>query len=394
MTQPSDVVVVEAVRTPIGRGHPEKGVFRNLRPHDLLGAVYTAVLDRAGVDPLEVDQVLTGCVQQIGEQGANVARNAWLHAGLPVEVPASTVDTQCGASQQAVNLAAALIASGAQDVVIAAGVEHMGRLPFAAGVRVQEEYGDAITPQIVGRHGLIKAHNLVGQGLSAERIAATWDLSRTHLEEWALRSHQRADAATRAGAFAREILPVKAGGAVHDTDQGIRPDTTAESLAALPPVFADDGRLTAGTSSQTSDGASAVLLMSAAKARALGVRARAKIRDHVIQGDDPLMMLTAPIPLTRRMLRRNRMMIGDLDIIEINEAFASVVGAWLAELRPDPERVNPRGGAIALGHPLGASGARLITTLLHEMEDLGAELGFLTMCCAGGLATGTLIERI
>ncbi|QKV96000.1 thiolase family protein [Streptomyces sp. NA02950] len=394
MTQPSDVVVVEAVRTPIGRGHPDKGVFRNLHPHDLLGAVYTAVLDRAGVDPLEVGQVLTGCVQQIGEQGANVARNAWLHAGLPVEVPASTVDTQCGASQQAVNLAAALIASGAQDVVIAAGVEHMGHLPFAAGVRVQVEYGDAITPQIMGRHGLIKAHNLVGQGLSAERIATTWGLSRARLEEWALRSHQRADAATRAGAFAREILPVKAGGKVHNTDQGIRPDTTAESLAALPPVFADNGRLTAGTSSQTSDGASAVLLMSAARARALGVRARARVRDHALQGDDPLMMLTAPIPLTRRMLQRNRMVIEDLDIIEINEAFASVVGAWLAELRPDPERVNPRGGAIALGHPLGASGARLITTLLHEMEDLDAELGFLTMCCAGGLATGTLIERI
>ncbi|MFC5947471.1 thiolase family protein [Pseudonocardia lutea] len=389
-----DVVVVDAVRTAIGRGHPEKGVFRDLHPHDLLGATYRAVFDRTGLDPAQVDEVLAGCVQQIGVQGANVARNAWLHAGLPVEVPASTVDTQCGASQQAVNLAASLIGSGARDIVLAAGVEHMGRLPFAAGVRVQEEYGDAVTPEIIDRYGLVKAQNLVGQGPSAERIAARWKLSRGELEDWAVRSHRLADAATRAGAFDREIVPVEAGGALVRTDQGIRPQTTRESLGALRPVFADDGVLTAGTSSQTSDGAAAVLLMGADTARELGLRPRARIRDHLVQGDDPLMMLTAPIPLTRRMLGRNGLTIDDLDVVEINEAFASVVGAWLHELGPEPERVNPRGGAIALGHPLGASGARLITTLVHELEDLDRQLGFLTMCCAGGLATGTVLERL
>lgn len=389
-----DVVVVEAVRTPIGRGHPDKGVFRDLHPHDLLGAVYTAVFDRTGLDPAQVEEVLAGCVQQIGVQGANTARNAWLHAGLPVEVPASTVDTQCGASQQAVNLAASLIASGARDVVLAAGVEHMGRLPFSAGMRVQQDYGDAITPEIIDRFGVIKAQNLVGQGASAERIAAAWRLSRGELEDWAVRSHRLAGVASSTGEFDRETVPVAAGGTLITSDQGIRSQTSRESLAALPPVFAENGVLTAGTSSQTSDGAAAVLLMAADTARELGLRPRARIRDHLVQGDDPLMMLTAPIPLTRRMLERNALSIGDLDLIEINEAFASVVGAWSHELDPDPDRVNPRGGAIALGHPLGATGARLVTTLVHELEDLDVELGFLTMCCAGGLATGTLLERL
>ncbi|GGJ59502.1 thiolase family protein [Streptomyces brasiliensis] len=291
-----DVVIVDAARTAIGRGHPDKGVFRDLHPHDLLGAVYHAVFDRTGLNPAQVDEVLAGCVQQIGVQGANVARNAWLHAGLPVEVPASTVDTQCGASQQAVNLAASLIASGARDIVLAAGVEHMGRLPFAAGVRAQEQYGDAITPEIIDRYGVVKAQNLVGQGPSAERIAAHWDLSRSELEDWAVRSQRLADAATRAGAFDREIMPIEAGGTLVRTDQGIRPQTTRESLAALRPVFADDGVLTAGTSSQTSDGASAVLLMGADTARELGLRPRARIKDHLVQGDDPLMMSPPPSP--------------------------------------------------------------------------------------------------
>ncbi|WP_236794709.1 thiolase family protein [Amycolatopsis sp. GM8] len=394
MLNPQDVVIVEAVRTPIGRGHPVKGIFRDLTPHDLLGTVYRAVLDKAGLDAGKVDEVITGCVQQIGEQGVNIARNAWLHAGLPVEVPASTVDTQCGASQQAVNLAAALVWSGVRDIVVAAGVEHMGRVPFATGVRIQEEYGDAITPSMIENYGLVKAQNLVGQGRSAERIAEAWHLSRTDLEAWAVRSHRLAAAATDAGRFDREICPITTDDGTHRSDQGIRRETTPETLAALRPAFAEDGRLTAGTSSQVSDGAAAVLLMSARKAAELGLTPRARVRDHLVLGDDPSMMLTAPIPLTRRILDRNGLKIGDLDVVEINEAFASVVKAWLAELRPDEDRVNPRGGAIALGHPLGASGARLITTLVHELEDLDAELGFLTMCCAGGIATGTVLERV
>lgn len=340
-----------------------------------------------------MDEVLTGCVQQVGPQGTNIARNAWLHAGLPVSVPASTVDTQCGASQQAVNLAAALIASGAREVVLAAGVEHMGRLPFSAGVRIQDEYGDAVSPAMTEQLGLIRSQNLVGQGLAAERIAAAWNLSRTDLDTWAVRSHRLADDASRTGKFDREITPVT-DSETHRVDQGIRPGTTLDTLAQLEPPFAEDGRLTAGTSSQVSDGASAVLLMSSAKAAELGLTVRARLIDHLVLGDDPRMMLTAPIPLTRKLLERNGMSIGDLDVTEINEAFASVVLAWLAELEPDEDTVNPRGGAIALGHPLGASGARLVTTLVHELEDLDAELGLVTMCCAGGLATGTLIQRV
>jgi acetyl-CoA acyltransferase len=390
----SDVVIVAATRTPIGRGHPVKGIFRDLLPHDLLGAVYRRVLEQVGLDGADVDEVVTGCVQQIGPQGCNIARNAWLHADLPVSVPATTVDIQCGASQQAVNIAAALIRSGARDVVLAAGVEHMGRLSFSDGVRVQNDHGDAVTGTMKARHGLINSQNLVGQGPAAERIAVKWGLSRTELEAWSVRSHILADSATRCGGFAREITEVVHGAVTHRVDQGIRPGTTATSLAGLPTPFAECGRLTAGTSSQVSDGAAAVLLMSAGKAAQIGIRPRAKILDHLALGDDPHMMLTAPIPLTARLLERNNLGISDIGITEINEAFASVVLAWLAEYEPDEATVNPRGGAIALGHPLGASGARLITTLLHELEDLDSELGLATMCCAGGLATGTVLQRL
>ncbi len=385
--QGREVVIVDAVRTPIGRGHPEKGIFKDVHPNALLGACYTAVLERAGVEAGAVEDVIAGCVSQFGEQGLNVARNAWLQEGLPVEAPASTVDRQCASAQQAVNFGAALIASGVHDVVIGSGVEHMGHLPFGAVMKTQQEFGFAFTPELLDKH------NIVGQGLGAEMIAEQWEIPRSELDELALRSHRLAAQATDEGRFAREILPFRVNGDIHVADQGIRPDTSLEALAQLKPAFKPDGRITAGTSSQISDGAAAVLLMSREKADELGVHARARIVDQTTVGVDPVTMLTGPIPATARILERNDMAMGDIDVTEINEAFAPVVAAWLREHRADLDRVNPRGGAMALGHPLGSSGARLITTLLHELEDEDREIGLVTMCCGGGLGTATLIER-
>jgi acetyl-CoA acyltransferase len=386
--QGREVVIVEAVRTPIGRGHPEKGYYRETHPNDLLGRCYREVLDRAGVDPAEVEDVIAGCVQQFGEQGFNVARNAWLQEGLPIEAAASTVDRQCGSAQQAVNFGAALIAAGIHDVVVGSGVEHMGHLPFAAGMKTQQEFGAAFTSK------LMEKHNIVGQGLGAEMIADQWEIPRSELDELALRSHQRAARATEEGKFEREMLPFKVNGDTYVADQGIRPDTSPEALAALKPVFREDGRITAGNSSQISDGAAAVLLMSREKADQLGVRPRARIVDQTTVGCDPVKMLEGPIPATAKLLRRNEMSIGDIDFVEINEAFAPVVAAWAREHSPDMDRVNPRGGAMAIGHPLGSTGARLLTTLLHELEDEDKEIGLVTMCCGGGLGTATLIQRI
>jgi acetyl-CoA acyltransferase len=386
--QGREVVIVEAVRTPIGRGHPEKGYYKDVHPNDLLGRCYTDVLDRAGVDASEVEDVIAGCVQQFGEQGFNVARNAWLQEGLPIEAAASTVDRQCGSAQQAVNFGAALIAAGIHDVVIGSGVEHMGHISFADGMKTQQEFGSAFTPK------LMEKHNLVGQGLGAEMIADRWEIPRSELDELALRSHQLAARATEEGRFERETVPFKVNGSTYVADQGIRPDTSLEALAALKPVFKEDGRITAGNSSQISDGAAAVLLMSREKADELGVRARARIVDQTTVGVDPVTMLTGPIPATRKILDRNAMTIGDIDVVEINEAFAPVVAAWAREHRPDMERVNPRGGAMALGHPLGSTGARLLTTLLHELEDEDKEVGLVTMCCGGGLGTATLVQRV
>ncbi|MEA2227951.1 MAG: acetyl-CoA acyltransferase [Solirubrobacteraceae bacterium] len=386
--QGREVVIVEAVRTPIGRGHPEKGYYKDVHPNDLLGRCYTEVLSRAGVDAAEVEDVIAGCVQQFGEQGLNVARNAWLQEGLPIEAAATTVDRQCGSAQQAVNFGAALIAAGIHDVIIGSGVEHMGHLPFSAGAKTQQEFGSAFTPK------LMEKHNLVGQGLGAEMIADKWEIPRSELDELALRSHQLAAKATEDGRFERETLAFQVNGDTYVTDQGIRPDTSLEALAALKPVFREDGRVTAGNSSQISDGAAAILLMSREKADALGVRPRARIVDQTTVGVDPVSMLTGPIPATQKILDRNRMAIGDIDAFEVNEAFAPVVAAWLREHRPDMERVNPRGGAMALGHPLGSTGARLLTTLLHELEDEDRELGLVTMCCGGGLGTATLIQRV
>ncbi len=383
-----EVVIVEAVRTPIGRGHLEKGYYKDTHPNALLGKVYTEVISRAGIEPGVVEDVVAGCVQQFGEQGFNIARNAWLQEGLPIETPGTTVDRQCGSAQQAVNFSAALIAAGVHDAMIGGGVEHMGHFPFAAGMKTQQEFGFAFTPELMAKH------NIVGQGLGAEMIADQWEIPRSELDELAVRSHKLAHQATEEGRFEREIVPFAVNGDTYVTDQGIRPDTNLEALSQLKPAFKPDGKITAGNSSQISDGAAAVLLMSADKAKALGLKARARIVDQTTVGCDPVKMLEGPIPATAKILERNSMTINDIDLFEINEAFAPVVAAWKREHNPDMDRVNVNGGAMALGHPLGSTGARLITTLLHELERSDKEIGFVTMCCGGGLGTGTLIQRV
>src|SRR3954467_13797574 len=383
-----EVVIVEAVRTPIGRGHREKGAFRDLHPATLLARTYTALIKRAGIDASEVEDVVTGCVQQFGEQGLNIGRNAWLEAGLPIETPATTIDRQCGSAQQAVNFAAALVASGVHDAAIGGGVEHMGHISFADSMSVQQEHGFAFSPELMERY------QLVPQGISAEMIADKWEIPRSELDEIGLRSHQLAAKATEEGRFERETIPFAVNGDTYVTDQGIRPDTSLEKLSQLKPAFKEDGKITAGNSSQISDGAAAVLVMTREKADELGLKPRARIADQTTVGVDPVIMLTGPIPATRKLLERNGMKIDDIDLIEINEAFASVVAAWRRELEPDMDRVNVNGGAIALGHPLGSTGARLITTLLHELERSDKEWGLVTMCCGGGLGTGTLIQRV
>jgi acetyl-CoA acyltransferase len=382
-----EVVIVEAARTPIGRGHPEKGYYKDVHPSTLLARNLEELISRAGIDPMEVGDVIGGCVQQFGEQSLNITRNAWLQAGLPDEVPATTVDRQCGSGQQAVNLGAALVASGVHDVVVGCGVEHMGHNSFAEGARSIQEFGNPFTPELLERYQLIP------QGFSAEMIADKWEIPRSELDELGLRSQQLAQQATEEGRFEREIIPFQVNGDTYMTDQGLR-ETTLEGLAALKPAFKEDGKITAGNSSQVSDGAAAVLLMTREKAEALGLEPRARIFDQTTVGVDPVIMLTGPIPATKKLLERNRMELADIDLIEINEAFASVVAAWRRELGPDMDRVNVNGGAIALGHPLGSSGARLITTLLHEMERSDKEMGMVTMCCGGGLGTGTLIQRV
>jgi len=383
-----EVVIVEAVRTPIGRGHEEKGYYKDVHPSNLLAKAYSELIDRAGIDASEVGDVIAGCAQQFGEQGVNIGRNAWLEAGLPIETPATTIDRQCGSAQQAVNFAATLIASGVHDVAIGGGVEHMGHISFADGYSVMKEHGAPFSPELLERYDLIP------QGLSAEMIADKWEIPRSELDELGVRSQQLAAKATEEGRFEREIVPFSVNGDTYSTDQGIRPETSIEVLSQLKPAFKEDGKITAGNSSQVSDGAAAVLLMAREKADALGLKPRARIYDQTTVGVDPVIMLTGPIPATQKLLERNGMAMDDIDLVEINEAFASVVAAWRRELDPDMDRVNVNGGAIALGHPLGSTGARLITTLLHEMERSDKEMGLVTMCCGGGLGTGTLIQRV
>jgi acetyl-CoA acyltransferase len=383
-----EVVIVEAVRTPVGRGNPEKGYYRDVHPNELLGRTWVELIRRAGIAAEVVEDVITGCVQQYGEQAYNIGRNAWLQAGLPAETPATTIDRQCGSAQQAVNFAAALVAAGVHDVAIGGGVEHMGHIPLSVNGRLFKELGTPYPREFLDRYPV------ENQGISAELIAERWGISRKECDEIALRSHQHAARATDEGRFEREIMPFSVNGSVYTADQGIRRDTTLEGLAALKPAFKEDGLVTAGNSSQVSDGASAVLLTTRERADELGLRPRARIVDQTTVGVDPVLMLTGPIPATRKILDRNRLTIDDLDLIEVNEAFASVIGAWERELKPDTDKVNVNGGAIALGHPLGSTGGRLLTTLLHELERSDNELGLVTMCCGGGLGTATLIQRV
>ena len=385
-----DVVIVEAVRTPLGRGSQKNGDLREVHPVLLAAHVLREVTGRAGIDPAQVDDVVMGCVMQTGEQGVNVARQAVLTAGFPVEVPATTVDRQCGSSQQAIHFAANLVQSGVCDVTVAAGVESMSRVPM--GATVIQGPGTPFPPE------LLEEYDLVSQGLAAEMIAERWQISRAAADEFAARSQQRAAAAQAAGRFDREIAPVVVGangdGHVVSQDQGIRPDTTVEVLSQLAPSFKPDGIMHAGNSSQITDGAAAVLLMSRRRADELGLRPRARVVAQVVVGVDPITMLTGPIPATAKVLQRAGLGVDDIDLFEVNEAFAPVVLAWEKEHHPDMERVNVNGGAIALGHPLGASGARLMTTLLHELERRGGRYGLETMCCGGGLGTATVIERL
>src|ERR671913_430889 len=335
-----EVVIVEAVRTPIGRGHPEKGYYKDTHPNELLGTCFTEVIGRAGIEPALVEDVIGGCVQQYGEQMFNVTRNAWLQAGLPIETPATTVDRQCGSAQQAVNFAAALIAAGVHDVVIGGGVEHMGHIPMGVGFKWVDDVGSPWPPEI------LEKYNLVPQGISAEMIADKWEIPRSELDEIGLRSHTLAHQATEEGRFEREIIPWQSNGDTYVPDQGIRPpaEDSLEKLASLKPAFKEDGKITAGNSSQVSDGAAAVLLVAAERAKELGLTPRARIVDQTTVGVDPVMMLTGPIPATRKILDRNGMKMDDIDLVEINEAFASVIAAWRLELEPDMERVNVNGG--------------------------------------------------
>jgi acetyl-CoA acetyltransferase family protein len=382
-----EVVIVDAVRTPIGRSHAEKGAYRDTHPNTLLSRCFEDLVARTGIDPADVEDVIAGCTAPFGEQSRNIARNSWLQAGFPVEVPAITIDRRCGSAQSAVAYGAALIASGTHDIVIASGVEHMHHIPINSPLKIIEIYGTPWPQELLDRF------DFVPQGISAEMIAERWEVSREEMDQLAVTSHQRAAAAADGGHFDREMVPIETPHGVVDRDQGIRPDTNLETLAGLKTPFREDGRVTAGTSSQLSDGAAAVLLMSADKARELGLPARARIIDQVTVGVDPVIMLTGPIPATRKLLYRSGMTVDDIDLFEVNEAFASVVRAWERELEPDMDRVNVNGGAMALGHPVGSTGARLIATILNELERRDTELGLVTMCCGGGLGTGTIIQR-
>lgn len=374
-----DVVIVEAVRTPIGR---RGGLFAQTRADELLAIVLGAAVERAGVDPALIEDIVVGCVTQVNEQGANVARAAGLLAGLPIEVAATSVNRQCGSSQQAIHFAAQAIQSGDADVVLAAGVENMSRVPLGS------DYGEW-HPQLLARYPLVH------QGVAAEMLVDRYGLTREELDRYSLESHRRADRATEEGRFRREILPFPdKHGVPVTTDEGIRRDTSLQKLAALTPAFRPDGVITAGNSSQISDGAAALLLMSAERAQTLGVRPRARIAAKAVLGSDPVLMFTGVVPATRKVLARSGLALSEVACFEVSEAFAPVVLAWAAELEPEMNRVNPNGGAIALGHPVGASGARLMTSLLHELERTGGRYGLQVMCIGWGMATATVLERL
>jgi acetyl-CoA acyltransferase len=381
-----EVVIISAVRTPLGR---RGGWLRDIHPVRLGSSVLCEVLARANLDPALVEHVLMGCVGQVGEQTFNLARNVVLDAGLPIEVPATTIDFQCGSSQQAVHLAAAMIGSGQADIVVAGGVEHMTRVPMGSSLAGGNPFTDK----------MMEAYNLVPQGIAADEIAAQWGISRAEVDQIGYESHMKAAKAQENGWFKEEIMPVEG---VDDEgksflvtrDQGVRPNASLEKMATLQPAFTGDGVTTAGNSSQISDGAAALVLTTREKAAELGLKPRARVVSSVTVGSDPHLMLTGPIPATRKALDRAEMTLDQIDLFEVNEAFAAVIGMWRRDIGAGMDRVNIHGGAIALGHPLGASGARLMTTLLHALETHDRRYGLQSMCCGGGMGTGTIIERI
>ena len=387
-------VIVDAVRTPGGK---RNGAFKNWHAVDLASEALKAVQARNDLDPALVDDVIMGCVMQVSEQSLNVARNAVLAAGWPESVPATTVDRQCGSSQQAIHFAAQGVIAGAYDIVVAAGVESMTRTPM--GSSIVPDLGMPFGPRMVERYA--ERGGLVNQGISAEMIADRFQISRDELDRYSLESHRRAARATAEGRFDHEIVPVavrgdggEETGVLVTADEGIRPDTSLDALGQLKPAFTPDGKVTAGNSSQITDGASAVLIMSEERANALGLTPRARLVAFALAGVDPVMMLTGPLPATRSVLERAKLSLDDVDLFEINEAFASVVLAWEREIHPDMAKVNVNGGAIALGHPLGATGGKLMATLVHELDRSGGRYGLLTMCEGGGLANATVIERL
>ncbi|MBF6148836.1 thiolase family protein [Nocardia nova] len=385
-------VIVDAVRTPSGKGKPG-GQLSDLHPAELLSAVLRGLINRTELDPALVDDVIGGCVGQAGEQALNITRSAVLGAGFPEEIPATTIDRQCGSSQQAAHFAAQGVIAGAYDIAIACGVESMSRVPMGTATLGKNAFGPGITTRY--------PEGLVGQGISAELISARWKLDRTALDEFSARSHARAAAAD----FSAEILPIAVGADSRVTvDETVRPSTDVAGLAGLKPSFYDEKlaerfpeiewRITPGNSSPLTDGASAVLIMSEEKANALGLRPRARFHSFAVTGSDPLLMLTGVVPATRKVLDKAGLSLDDIDTYEVNEAFAPVPLVWQYEFGADPDRLNPRGGAIALGHPLGGSGTRLLTTMLNHLEQTGGRYGLQTMCEGGGMANATIIERL
>ncbi|MCW2677896.1 MAG: Acetyl-CoA acetyltransferase with thiolase domain [Modestobacter sp.] len=378
-----DAVIVEAVRTPVGK---RNGGLAGIHPTDLSAHVLESLVTRAGLDPVLVDDVVWGCVSQVGEQTYDIARNAVLAAGWPESVPGTTVDRQCGSSQQAVHFAAAGLVAGHYDVVVAGGVESMSRVPMGSSTQGQSPLGE----RYLERYDGISPN----QGVGAELIAEKWGLSRTQLDEFALRSHERAAAAQGEGRFAAQIAPVQTPDGLVELDEGIRRGGTVEGLAGLKTPFKADGVISAGNASQISDGSAALLMMTAEKAQELGMTPIARVHSVALAGDDPVKMLTAPIPATKKVLQRSGLRLDEIGVFEINEAFASVPLAWLAEIGADDKAMNPLGGAIALGHPLGGSGARIMTTMLHHMRDNGIRYGLQSMCEGGGQANATVLELL
>ncbi|MFJ3962826.1 acetyl-CoA C-acetyltransferase [Streptomyces sp. NPDC090036] len=390
MSTTSEAYIVEAVRTPVGR---RNGSLAGVHSADLGAHVLGALMDRTGIDPAAVDDVVFGCLDQLGSQSGDIARTSWLAAGLPESVPGVTIDRQCGSSQQAVHFAAQAVMSGLSGLVVAGGVQNMSQIPLTAAALVGPQFGHA--DPYSGSRGWRKRYGdrTVSQFHAAEMMARHWDITREEMEGFALRSHQRAARAVDSGWFEREIAPYDDGETALAVDEGPRRDTTLASMAGLK-ALAPGGRLTAATSSQISDGAAALLIASEQAVREHGLTPRARIHRMTVVGDDPIMMLSAPIPGTRKALKDAGLTEGDIDAVEINEAFAPVVLAWQREIAIDPQRVNPVGGAIALGHPLGATGARLMTTMLHHLERTGGRYGLQTMCEGGGQANVTIIERL